>query len=85
MITSLNEKKGGRRFLNVEDLLFKTLIEDIKLVDLPVSEGFFTWNNKRGGDKLITSRLDKFLVSENFLEMGGLLTTKVLPLAGSDH
>ena len=33
------------------------------LVDLEIGDGWFTWNNRRGGDHLVASRLDHFLVT----------------------
>ena len=50
MIKSLSEKKGGTRVLNKDSLAFQSFIDNMKLVDSKVSNGLFTWNNKRGGE-----------------------------------
>lgn len=49
MITSLREKRGGLRRLEVENLAFCQCIQDLNLVDLDTNNGTYTWNNKRGG------------------------------------
>ena len=55
------------------------------MVDMEIGNGWFTWNNKRGGDHLVASRLDRFLVSEHIVHGTGEIRTDVLPMAGSDH
>ncbi len=74
MINSLEEKKGGIRNLS------KTSYKFIECMD-----NIFTWNNKRTRGRNIASRLDRFLVSESTMTMGGELEALVLPTAGSDH
>ena len=64
MIKSLSEKKGGTRVLTKDSLAFQSFIDDMKLVDSELSNGFFTWNNKRGGEAQVASKLDRFMISE---------------------
>jgi len=85
MITSLTEKKGGIRMLNWDAEAFKDFIKSTKLVDIFPKSGAFTWNNKRGGDRQITSRLDKVLVTETILLEGITMDSDILPSGGSDH
>lgn len=85
MITSLLEKKGGLRRLNKDSVLFTEFMESAKLVDIPPKSGLFTWNNRRGGDKRIASRLDRFLISENIMLEGTTIDSDILPSGGSDH
>eukprot|EP00253_Pinus_taeda_P023451 PITA_23451 len=85
MITSLMEKKGGLRKLNRDGEQFKEFIDNTHLVDVYPKQGSFTWNNRRGGANLISSRLDRFLVSENLLLDGRNLESSILPSGGSDH
>eukprot|EP00253_Pinus_taeda_P023623 PITA_23623 len=86
MITSLMEKKGGLRKLNRDGEQFKEFIENANLIDMYPKQGGFTWNNRRGGgENLISSRLDRFLVSENLLLDGRNLESNILPSGGSDH
>ena len=61
MITTLLEKKGGLRKLNRDVESFTSFIENAKLVDIYTKSGNFTWNNRRGGNRMIASRLDRFL------------------------
>ena len=58
MILNLSEKKGGTRREDPEMELFRDLLTDLKLVDIPTVNGIFTWNNRRGEIHQITSRLD---------------------------
>lgn len=85
MITSLLEKKGGIRRLNKDAELFAEFIDSAKLVDILPKNRFFTWNNRRGGEKLIASRLDRFLISESILLEGIIVDSDILPSGGSDH
>lgn len=85
MITKLEEKKGGRVKLDNESKGFKEYIQNNWLIDLPFNNGLYTWNNKRSGSQQITSRLDRFLISNNSVHLGSDITTSILPLSGSDH
>ena len=55
------------------------------MVDVETRNGWFTSNNRRGGDHRVASRMEKFLVLEGIVNGGGDLTTKVLPSVGSNH
>eukprot|EP00253_Pinus_taeda_P023364 PITA_23364 len=85
MITTLLEKKGGLKKLNRDVEAFANFIETVKLVDVHPKSGLFTWNNRRGGDKLIASRLDRFLISESIIMDGITAESDILPSGGSDH
>jgi len=85
MITNLLEKKGGLRRLNKDAEAFTSFIDIDKLVDILPKSGNFTWNNRRGGDRMIASRLDRFLISENIIMEGITLESDILPSGGSDH
>lgn len=71
--------------LNWDAEAFKDFIKSTMLVDIFPKSGTFTWNNKRGGDRQITSRLDKFLVTETILLEGITVDSDILPSGGSDH
>jgi len=64
---------------------FNELITEQRLVDIPTTNGVFTWNNRRGGRNQIASRLDSFLLSEQILNHDVFIETKILPGLGSDH
>jgi len=85
MIAKLEEKKGGRHTGNREGNLLKDFIQNNWLIDIPSSNDVFTWNNKREGPYQISSRLDRFLLSNNAIHLGGEFTASILPLSGSDH
>eukprot|EP00253_Pinus_taeda_P032686 PITA_32686 len=85
MITSLLEKKGGLQKLNRDGECFIDFIDNARLVDVYPKHGKFTWNNRRGGERLISSKLDRFLVSENLLLDGTVVESNILPSGGSDH
>ena len=85
MITTLLEKKGGLRKLNRDAGAFADFIEIAKLVDVQPSSCSFTWNNRRGGENLIASRLDRFLISESIVLEGITVNSDILPSGGSDH
>ena len=67
MIKSLLEKKGGTRILRKDSIAFQTFIDNMKLVDNDMSNGLFTWNNKRGGESQVASELDRFIISEDLM------------------
>ena len=85
MIRNLDEKKGGIQNLNSASNHFNAIINDLNLIDVKTSNGIFTWNNKQTGDRGIACRLDRFLISELVMMVGGDLKAVVLPSTGSDH
>ncbi|XP_058760862.1 uncharacterized protein LOC131634227 [Vicia villosa] len=65
MITSLDERVGiSKKNYRKEIEDFKVFIEEMELVDPPTIGGKFTWRNS-GGSAM--SRLDRFLLSDNFI------------------
>ena len=85
LIQSLEEKKGGISNLSGINHAFNIVIEDQHLLDIQTPNGFHTWKNKQLGSRHITSRLDRFLVSESFLAGEGELGAFVMLGASSDH
>ena len=85
MISKLEEKLGGRTRLETDNICFKDFIQDSWLIDLPFSNGMHTWTNKRGGTQQVSSRLDRFLILDNSIHLGGDFHSSILPLAGSNH
>lgn len=85
MIRDLGEKRGGIRKEdhNMED--FNDFISEQRMVDIPTINGIHTWNNRRGGQNQIASRLDRFLFSEQILNRDVFVEEKILPSLGSDH
>eukprot|EP00253_Pinus_taeda_P010151 PITA_10151 len=50
-----------------------------------MNKGIFTWNNKRGGETHIASKLDRFIISEDLMLTDQEVIVRVLPFGGSDH
>lgn len=57
----------------------------MKLVDTYMNKGLFTWNNKRGGEAHVASKLDKFIISEEHMLINQEVLARVLPFGGSYH
>eukprot|EP00253_Pinus_taeda_P004450 PITA_04450 len=85
MTANMEEKQGGRSRANSDGNLLKNFIHNNWLVDVPTSNGLFTWTNKREGSQQIASHLDRFLISDNATHLGGEFTASILPISGSDH
>lgn len=85
MINKLEEKNGGRTRLDQENHNFNNFIHNNSLIDLSFYNGTHTWSNHRAGRQQIASKLDRFLISDNAIHLGGDLTASILPLSGSDH
>lgn len=85
MTTSKEEKKGGIQREAPEMERFIDLQMELRLVDIPTINGKFTWNNRRGGNKQIASRLERFLASEQLIRNDIFYEASILPSIGSDH
>ena len=64
---------------------FTNLIVNTNLVDVPTTNGKFTWNNRRGGTHQVASHLDRFLVSEYFVSLDIFYEASILPCLGLEH
>ena len=85
LITNLGERKGGRRALDKFQEAFNEFLARGSLVDVETRSGWFTWNNKRGGEYLVASHMDHFLVSKNITHSTREILANVLSTNGSDH
>ena len=85
MITYLKEKKRGRRIMDKYQEEFRELLAHSPLSDLETKDGWFIWNNRRGGENLVASCIDRFLLLENIIRGIGEIRKNFLPAAGSDH
>lgn len=63
---------------------FRQLILTAGFVDLETTGPFFTWRSSHAGP-IVTSRLDRFLASDSFMEFWASISATVLPRAHSDH
>eukprot|EP00253_Pinus_taeda_P006105 PITA_06105 len=85
IIKSMDEKQGGRTRLDSDSSGFKHFIHNNRLMDVFTSNGIHTWSNKRKGVHYIASRLDRFLISDNAIHLGGDFIAAIIPQGGSDH
>jgi len=85
MITNLSKKKGGIRKLDKDSEAFLATIENLNLIDSPTSNGLFTLNNRRRGDRQVASHLDHFLLSEATYLTSWETKARILLQAGSNH
>lgn len=85
MSTKIEEKIGGRTIMEPEVARFKDFIQNASLIDMPFCNGTFTWSNRRAGKHKIASKLDRFLISNNVVHLGGDISAAILAHTGSDH
>lgn len=85
MIKSLSEKERRCQSAKKRLLAFQSFTGNMKLVDPEMSNGLSTWNNKRGCEAHVTSKLDRFMISEELMLIDKEITARVLPFGGLDH
>ena len=85
LIANLGEKKGGRRTMDKFQEAIGILQAQRSFMDMETGNGWYTWNNKCGGEHLVASCLYRFLVSDSILHDSGEIMIEVLLVAGSDH
>ena len=85
MILNLGEKRGGICRLDSDFQAFQNMIDDLGFIDTPTKNFIYTWNNRRGGDCQIASKLDHFLLSEELFLSSLETKVSIAPQAGSDH
>lgn len=62
---------------------FYEIIDELKLCDLPLQGGIFTWRGGANGSKAL--RIDRFLFGTDWGDMGGTIIQTILPRTTSDH
>eukprot|EP00253_Pinus_taeda_P018922 PITA_18922 len=85
IIRALEEKSNGRSKLEGDSIGFRNYIQNNHLMDIHTSNGIYTWTNKRRGSQQIASRLDRFLISDNAIHLGGDFQASIMPQGGSNH
>eukprot|EP00253_Pinus_taeda_P024927 PITA_24927 len=84
-ISQLNANRQHPLWINRDGTLLKDFIQHNWLIDIPTANGLFTWTNKQVAPLQIASRLDRFLLSDNAVHLGGEFTAHIIPFSGSDH
>lgn len=83
MITTTIEKKGGLQREDVNMERFRETQTTLHLIDINTINGKYTWNNRRGGNRQIASRLGRFLATKHFLGKDVFYEATILP--SKDH
>ena len=82
-IILFQKERSRQRRLTAAIRRFAQIIDELGLVDLPLQGGLFTWNG--GQNDQSWARLDRFLMTQNWLDQfSGVLQSK-LPRPISDH
>lgn len=85
MIKMIEEKRGGINRPGQDMEEFNEMVTEQRLVDIPTINSIHTWNNRRGGRNQISSRLDRFLISEQIMNRDLFVEATIMPAMGSDH
>ncbi|XP_071739279.1 uncharacterized protein [Rutidosis leptorrhynchoides] len=80
-VRNVNERQGTK-FCNLDTLKFNDFIESSSLYEVPLGGLEFTWRNKSGTN---LSKLDRFFITNNILNVVCDLKGEVLPRGHSDH
>ena len=84
-ILSLDEKVGGTQHLFLSAIKFKLWIDKNSLLEIPLNNGIYTWNNRRKDKEYIAEKLDRFFFIGNLTDYNKEFQSSILPFAGSDH
>ncbi|KAG8491842.1 hypothetical protein CXB51_015103 [Gossypium anomalum] len=64
---------------------FKEVLEELTLVDIKPTRGWFTWINNRDGNALVKERLDRLVISSNSASIFPFIDAVVIRQTKSDH
>jgi hypothetical protein len=78
------EKIGGSIVRDSSKENMEDLLSSLDLIDVPPSEGKFTWNNRRAGPRHIVARLDRFLIHTSFMSLPEFFSSCIIPWESSD-
>ncbi|CAN1169900.1 hypothetical protein LINPERHAP2_LOCUS28669, partial [Linum perenne] len=85
-VTNGSEKEGGLTPNPRAIADFLTFILDLQLIDVGFSGPIFTWSNKHHiPQKVISSRLDRFMISPQWLYAWSETAVTHLATSNSDH
>lgn len=84
-ILNLDEKVGSSQHLSHSSLDFKSWIGKHNMIDVPMNNGIYTWNNRRKDFAYIAKKLDRFFIIGNFGDYNLNFQSSILPIPGSDH
>jgi hypothetical protein len=84
-ICNLEEKKGGIKILDNDNIHFQSMIYKMRLIDIKTQKGPCTWTNIRSNIEQVSFQLDRFLISEHLMMDGLKLNSNFLDATSSDH
>ncbi|KAH0725234.1 hypothetical protein KY284_001099 [Solanum tuberosum] len=85
VITSTDEKQGGRPYNMNKSFEFISVIAACGLLDLGYSGQHFTWCNQRSEENRVWKRLDRVMINDKWLQDMPQTTIAHLPSVFSDH
>ncbi|KAA3477524.1 reverse transcriptase [Gossypium australe] len=84
-ILNNEEKEGGRRKSRSSIDEFGEILEELSLTDIKTKNRWFTWSNNREWVDLVKERLDRFIVSDDFINKMPFMNAMVIRQSKSDH
>lgn len=85
LVLNIEEKFGGTYHTNPSRDALETIMEQNKLINIPPSNGKYTWNNKRVGKNNVNEILDQILVQENIISSFNSARSKIIHAMASEH
>eukprot|EP00253_Pinus_taeda_P025433 PITA_25433 len=85
LIRQVEEKFGGNFHPDPFRDKMETIIQLFNLIDTPLSNGKFTWSNKRAGSQNIKERFDRFLIHERLASNFQAIKSYTVHGSASDH
>eukprot|EP00253_Pinus_taeda_P018186 PITA_18186 len=85
IIRQVEEKYGGNFHADPSRDKLETIIQLYNLIDTPLSNGKYTWTNKRAGSHNIKERLDRFLIQEGVVGNFQAIRSHIIHGTASDH
>eukprot|EP00253_Pinus_taeda_P036322 PITA_36322 len=85
LIRQAEEKFGGNFHPDSARDKLETIIQLFNMIDIPLSNGKYTWTNKRAGSHNIKERLDRFLIQEGLASNFQVIKSHTIHGTASDH
>ena len=85
VIRNVEEKFGGNYHADSSRDKLESIIQSHNLIDIPLSNGKYTWSNKRSGSHNIKERLDRYLLQEGIAASFQSIKSHLIHASASDH